>query len=81
MERLLRSRVLLRLLNVGIQGGTVLGRFALIMFLAKFLPKAELGKFGVFVATVLICVLVASFDLNICTESISRMTWMCVRKY
>lgn len=64
MERLLRSRVLLRLLNVGIRGGTVLGRFALIMFLAKFLPKAELGKFGVFVATVLICVLVASFDFN-----------------
>ncbi|CAI8753363.1 hypothetical protein DMX05_12710 [Pseudomonas soli] len=64
MQRLLSSRVLLRLLNIGIRGGTVLGRFMLIIFLAKFLPKSELGKFGVFVATVLLCVLLVSFEFN-----------------
>lgn len=64
MQKILSSRVLLRILNVGIRGGTVSGRFLLIIFLAKFLPKAELGKFGVFVATVLMCVLLVSLEFN-----------------
>lgn len=64
MQKMLSSSVLLRVLNIGIRGGTVLGRFMLIIFLAKFLPKSELGKFGVFVATVLLCVLLVSFEFN-----------------
>lgn len=64
MHKLLSSRLQFRLFNVGIRGATVSGRFVLIMFLAKFLPKAELGKFGVFVATVLMCVLLVSFEFN-----------------
>ncbi|MCO7634499.1 hypothetical protein NJF54_22025 [Pseudomonas guariconensis] len=64
LEKLLSNRILLRVLNIGIRGGTVLGRFVLIMFLAKFLPEADVGKFGIFVATVLFCVLLVSFDFN-----------------
>lgn len=64
MYRFLSSKLQLRLFNVGIRGATVLGRFVLIMFLAKFLPHAELGKFGVFVATVLLCVLLVSVEFN-----------------
>ncbi|WP_422416345.1 lipopolysaccharide biosynthesis protein [Pseudomonas sp. GZD-222] len=64
IKKLLSSRILLRALNVSIRGGTALGRSVLIIFLAKFLPASELGEFGLFVATVLICTLLTSFDFN-----------------
>lgn len=63
-DKLLSKRALLRVLNIGIRGGTVLGRFLLIMFLAKFLPEADMGKFGLFVATILLCVLVVGLEFN-----------------
>lgn len=64
LDKLISSRVFLRMLNIGIRGGTIFGRFLLIMFLAKFLPEAEMGKFGIFVATILLCVLVISLEFN-----------------
>lgn len=64
IKKLLSNRILLRAFNISIRGGTALGRSVLIIFLAKFLPASELGKFGLFVATVLICVLLTSFDFN-----------------
>lgn len=64
IQKIFSSRILLRALNVSIRGGTALGRSVLIIFLAKFLPASELGKFGVFVATIMICVLLSSFEFN-----------------
>jgi len=63
-EKLLSKRSLMRLLNIGIRGGTVLGRFLLIMFLAKYLHEADMGRFGIFVATILLCVLVVGLEFN-----------------
>ncbi|WP_414156936.1 hypothetical protein [Pseudomonas sp. BNK-15] len=63
-DRFILNHTLIRLLNIGIRGGTVLGRFVLIIFLAKVLPEADMGKFGIFVATVLLCVLVVGLEFN-----------------
>lgn len=49
---LLVKSILPRLLNVGLQGATLVTRFLLIFFLAKYLEPAEVGHYGLFTAAI-----------------------------
>jgi O-antigen/teichoic acid export membrane protein len=46
------SELIPRLINVSLRGGTLICKFLLIFFLAKFLPPEEVGIFGLVVATI-----------------------------
>lgn len=46
------SELIPRLVNVSLRGGTLVCKFLLIFFLAKFLPPEEVGLFGLVVATI-----------------------------
>ncbi|EKT4523073.1 hypothetical protein QEM13_002322 [Pseudomonas putida] len=41
-----------KLINVGLRGATLVSKFLLVLFLAKFLAPAELGLYGLIVASV-----------------------------
>ncbi|MCO6055367.1 oligosaccharide flippase family protein [Pseudomonas sp. MOB-449] len=43
---------MIRLINIALRGMTLLSKFLLIFFLAKFLEPAELGLYGLFTATI-----------------------------
>ncbi|WP_367237600.1 hypothetical protein VXM67_08660 [Pseudomonas sp. Rh2] len=44
--------IYLRLVNVSLRSGTLVCKFVLIFFLAKYLPPAEVGTYGLLVATI-----------------------------
>lgn len=51
-----------RLLNVGLRGVTLISKFLLIFFLARFLEPAELGIYGLLVATIGYALYLLGFD-------------------
>jgi len=51
-----------RLLNVGLRGMALVSRFVLLFFLARFLAPAEVGLFGLFLATLAFSVLIVGGD-------------------
>jgi len=51
-----------RLLNVGLRGMALVSRFVLLFFLARFLAPAEVGLFGLFLATTAFSVLIVGGD-------------------
>ncbi len=51
-----------RLLNVGLRGMALVSRFVLLFFLARFLEPAEVGLFGLFLATIAFSVLLVGGD-------------------
>lgn len=46
------SELISRLINVSLRGGTLVCKFLLIFFLAKFLSPEEVGLFGLIVASI-----------------------------
>ena len=46
------SELIPRLINVSLRGGTLVCKFLLVFFLAKFLPPEKVGLFGLVVATI-----------------------------
>lgn len=56
------SELISRLINVSLRGGTLVCKFLLIFFLAKFLPPEEVGLFGLVVATIGYSFFVVGFE-------------------
>jgi len=57
-----REGYLLRLINVGLRGFTLLSKFFLIFILAKYLEPSDLGFYGLIVATVAYAMYPLGFD-------------------
>ena len=51
-QGLMTTRSLARLFNMALRGLTLASKFLLIFFLARFLEPAELGLYGLVVATI-----------------------------
>ncbi|MBM3106686.1 hypothetical protein IIE18_16270 [Pseudomonas sp. V1] len=58
----MRTISLLPLLNVSLRASTLLGKFFLIFFLARFLTPGELGRYGLLAATVGYALFVVGLD-------------------
>ncbi|MBY6070799.1 oligosaccharide flippase family protein [Marinobacter salsuginis] len=61
------KQMLIRLINLGLRGTTLLSKFLLIFMLAKFLEPAELGLFGLLTVTISYALYFVGFDFYIFT--------------
>lgn len=61
------SRLGLRLLNFFLRGLSLVGKFLLIFFLARFLDPAQLGLYGLLVATVAYAIYLVGLDFYVVT--------------
>ena len=74
-----------RVLNVGLRALAMASRFILIFVLAKFLEPAEVGLYGLFLATIAFSVLVIGGDFYTYSQrelmSLSKSDWAFVIKH
>lgn len=61
------KHTLIRLLNLGLRGATLVSKFLLIFLLARFLEPAELGLFGLVTVTISYSLYLLGFDFYIYT--------------
>lgn len=59
---MMQKRSLSQLTNIGIRGATLLSKFLLIFFLARFLEPAELGIYGLLVVSIGYSLYLVGFD-------------------
>lgn len=67
LDTLRTSKLLPRLINVGLRGSTLVSKFLLIFLLARFLEPAEVGLYGLLVATVSYALYFLGFDFYVFT--------------
>lgn len=58
----MRNDIIFRLINVSLRAGTLVCKFLLIFFLAKFLTPGEVGVYGLLVATIGYAFFVVGFE-------------------
>lgn len=54
--------MLMRLLNMGLRGSTLIAKFILIFFLARLLEPQAVGLYGLLIATIAYCLFLVGFD-------------------
>ena len=74
------NELISRLINVSLRGGTLVCKFLLIFFLAKFLSPEEVGLFGLIVATIGYSYFVVGFEFYTYSSrdllGVSREMWL-----
>lgn len=73
------NQVVIRLVNLGLRGSTLVSKFLLIFFLARFLEPSELGLYGLLAASVAYGLYLLGLDFYIFTTreilSTDRSVW------
>ncbi|MBS7691513.1 hypothetical protein I0E98_18065 [Pseudomonas lalucatii] len=58
----MKSTVITKIINISLRGGTLVSKFLLIFFLARFLEPAEVGLYGLLMASVGYAIYWVGFD-------------------